>query len=186
MHISAVCRAAQARPSLRAPSGEDLRDLARTCGPTTALYVAKNACYIVLQAAATALPPMAVAAHQPARPAPGSGASTWLSWCLQEAALRHGLVMLRCACTVVAGALLDGTCWLLRGDGAAQVWGVWNIVRALALRSHFPAACTLHRLDTGFDHHAWTLMRLPLAGRLCPCPSGASGARFFAFGALRR
>ena len=57
------CR--QARPPLRVPSARDLRDLGRTCGPATALYVAKNACYIVLQAAATTLPPLAVAAHQP-------------------------------------------------------------------------------------------------------------------------
>lgn len=56
---------AQAAPRPRAPFAADLRDLARTCGPTTALYVAKNTCYIVLQAAATALPPLAVAAHQP-------------------------------------------------------------------------------------------------------------------------
>lgn len=60
----------QAAPPLRAPSKGDLGDLARTCGPATALYVAKNACYIVLQAAATALSPLAVAAHQPVRTHP--------------------------------------------------------------------------------------------------------------------
>ena len=55
----------QARPHLKIPGKRELVAIGSTCGPATILYVAKTSAYLLIQATATSLSTLALAAHQP-------------------------------------------------------------------------------------------------------------------------
>lgn len=55
----------QARPCLKFPGQRELAAIGSTFGPATILYVAKTSAYLILQATATSLSTLALAAHQP-------------------------------------------------------------------------------------------------------------------------
>ena len=57
--------ASQARPYLKMPGRRELAAISSTCGPATILYVAKTSAYLLIQATATSLSTLALAAHQP-------------------------------------------------------------------------------------------------------------------------
>ncbi len=60
-----LLRSSQARPQLKMPGQRELAAIASTCGPATILYVAKTSAYLLIQATATSMSTLALAAHQP-------------------------------------------------------------------------------------------------------------------------
>lgn len=65
MEHLALSHALQARPQPKVPGQRELAAIASTCGPATILYVAKTAAYLLIQATATSMSTLALAAHQP-------------------------------------------------------------------------------------------------------------------------
>ena len=63
--IELLLHCLQARPQLKIPGQRELAAIASTCGPATILYVAKTSAYLLIQATATSLSTLALAAHQP-------------------------------------------------------------------------------------------------------------------------
>lgn len=105
--------APQARPHLKIPGERELAAIASTCGPATILYVAKTSAYLLIQATATSMSTLALAAHQP----------VWSVW---------GLVSSPAACDPahrvfpfdVRWQSLDDACQCLRQ--AYWDWPTWH------------------------------------------------------------
>lgn len=95
-----MLHASQARPELKLPRQRELAAIASTCGPATILYVAKTSAYLLIQATATSMSTLALAAHQPVWSVwglvSGPGACVWHEAIFSSASCSYQFVTSLC------------------------------------------------------------------------------------------